>query len=146
MKKIIIVSILVFCAVVPGFVLAVPPTPAVNVGGTTATPAVNVGGTTAAPSVTPTNGSITPLTNPIKYDTFSDFVSAVIKAAVDILMPFVVLAFIWSGFLFVKAQGKEKDLEDAKKAITYSVIGAFILFGAWGFAQIIGTTVSTLTK
>ncbi len=151
MKKIITVSILVFCAVVPGFVLAVPITPAVNMptAGSqgTAVPSMPVAGSqgTAAPS-SASNSSITPLTNPIKYDTFSDFVSAVIKAAVDILMPFVVLAFIWSGFLFVKAQGKPAEIEAAQKAITYSVIGAFILFGAWGFAQIIGTTVSTLTK
>lgn len=85
------------------------------------------------------------LTNPIKYSTFPEFVSAVTKAAVDILLPFVVLAFIWSGFLFVKAQGNETELKDAKKAIWYSIIGAFILFGAWGFAQIIGTTVATIT-
>lgn len=88
------------------------------------------------------------LENPLKdkYDTFSLFVAAVIHAAVDILLPFVVLAFIWSGFLFVRAQGKDTELTEAKKAIWWSIIGAFILFGAWGFAQIIGTTVSTITK
>lgn len=88
----------------------------------------------------------TSLQNPIKYDTFSSFVAAVTKAAVQILLPFVVLAFIYSGFLFVKAQGNTTALEEAKTAITYSIIGAFILLGSWGFAQIIGQTVSTLTK
>lgn len=90
----------------------------------------------------------TKLANPLKsdYDTFSKFTAGVTKAAVNVLMPFVVLAFIYSGFLFVKAQGNEKELEAAKTAIWYSVIGAFILFGAWGFAQIIGETVSTITK
>ena len=41
--------------------------------------------------------------NPLKdeYNTFPKFVAGVTKAAVDILMPFVALAFIWSGFLFV---------------------------------------------
>jgi hypothetical protein len=86
------------------------------------------------------------LQNPIITDTFSDFVALVLERAVEILMPFVVLAFIWSGFLFVRAQGNEKELEEAKRAIYWSVIGAFILMGAWGFAQIIGTTVSTLTQ
>jgi len=86
--------------------------------------------------------------NPLKdeYNTFPKFVAGVTKAAVDILMPFVVLAFIWSGFLFVRAQGNETELEKAKSAIKWSVIGAFILLGAWGFAQIIGTTVSTITN
>ena len=86
--------------------------------------------------------------NPLRddYNTFPKFVAGVTKAAVNVLMPFVVLAFIYSGFLFVKAQGNEKVLEEAKQAIWYSMIGAFILFGAWGFAQIIGTTVSTITN
>ncbi len=88
----------------------------------------------------------TKLSNPIKFGTFSEFAAGVTKTAVNVLMPFVVLAFIYSGFLFVKAQGNEKELETAKTAIWYSVIGAFILFGAWGFAQIISETVSTITK
>lgn len=85
--------------------------------------------------------------NPLKaeYDTFPHLVAGITRIAVNVLTPFVVIGFIYSGFLFVKAQGKEKELEEAKKAIYYSVIGAFILFGAWGFAQIIGTTVSTIT-
>lgn len=88
----------------------------------------------------------TKLQNPIKYSTFSEFAAAVTKTAVQVLLPFIVLAFIYSGFLFVKAQGNEKELEEAKKAIWYSLIGAFILLGAWGFAQIIGQTVSTITQ
>ena len=88
------------------------------------------------------------LENPLKdeYNTFSKFAAAVIETAVNVMMPLVVLGFIYSGFIFVKAQGKEKELETAKTAIWYSVIGAFILFGAWGFAQIISTTVSTITN
>ena len=84
--------------------------------------------------------------NPILYDDFSAFVAAVIKVAVKILMPFVVLAFIWSGFLFVNAQGKEEKLKTAKSAIWWSVVGAFILLGAAGFAAIIETTIKTITK
>lgn len=86
------------------------------------------------------------LKNPIKFDTFSAFVAAITKTAVQILMPFVVLAFIYSGFLFVRAQGNDKVLKDAKTAITWSFIGALILFGAWGFAEMIGKTVQTFTQ
>lgn len=88
----------------------------------------------------------TKLQNPIKYNTFSDFAAAVTKTAVQVLMPFIVLAFIYSGFLFVKAQGNVEELQKAKTAIIYSMVGAFILLGAWGFAQIIGQTVSTLIQ
>lgn len=95
-----------------------------------------------------TNVTASPtLTNPLKsdYNTFSKFAAAVINAAVTIMLPFVVLGFVYSGFLFVKAQGKPKEIEEAQKAITWSVVGAFILFGAYGFAQIISTTISTIT-
>lgn len=95
---------------------------------------------------TPLGVSGVKIENPIKFNTFSGFVAQVTKTAVDILMPFVVLAFVWSGFLFVRAQGNEKELEEAKSAIKWSVIGAFILLGAWGFAQIIGTTIKTITN
>lgn len=88
----------------------------------------------------------TKLDNPIKFDTFPIFVAAVTKTAVQILLPFIVLGFIYSGFLFVKAQGNPAGLEEAKTAITYSMIGAFVLMGAWGFAQIISRTISTITN
>lgn len=85
------------------------------------------------------------LCNPIKYDTFSDLVSGVTEAAVTVLLPFVVLSFIYTGFLFVKAQGKPAEIEAAQKALWYSAIGALILFGAYGFSQVIKTTVETVT-
>lgn len=88
------------------------------------------------------------ISNPLKseYDTFPKFVAAITQTAVEILMPFVVLGFIWSGFLFVKAQGNAEGLKNAKSALFWSVIGAFILMGAYGFATIIGDTISTITK
>lgn len=88
----------------------------------------------------------TKLTNPIEYDTFSQLVAAVTKVAVSVLIPFVVLAFIYAGFLFVRAQGKPEEIKKAKEAMLWSVVGAFILLGAYGFAQIIGKTVSTITN
>lgn len=101
----------------------------------------SLGGTPPASTCTP--GTIC---NPIQYSNFSDFVAKITTTAANVLMPFVVLAFVYSGFLFIKAQGNQKGLEEAKTAIWYSIIGAFILFGAWGFAHIIGTTVSTITN
>lgn len=112
----------------------------------------NITGSTAPSGSTAQSGSTsglsanTQLQNPIKYSTFSQFAAAVTKTAVQVLMPFIVLAFIYSGFLFVSAQGNETKLTEAKNILMYSMIGAFVLLGAWGFAQIIGQTVSTLTQ
>lgn len=122
-------------------------------GGTPSQPSTgNITGSTAPSGSTAQSGSTsglsanTQLQNPIKYSTFSQFAAAVTKTAVQVLLPFIVLAFIYSGFLFVKAQGNDTELTKAKEAIKWSIVGAFILLGAWGFAQIIGQTVSTLTQ
>lgn len=113
-----------------------------GIGGTSPQP--GLGGT--PPGSTSGLSANTKLQNPIKYSTFSQFAAAVTKTVVQVLMPFIVLAFIYSGFLFVSAQGNETKLTSAKNILFYSMIGAFILLGAWGFAQIIGQTVSTLTQ
>ncbi len=91
-------------------------------------------------------GSGEKLTNPIKVSTFSELAAKVIEAAVTVLSPFVVLAFIYSGFLFVKAQGNPEEITAAKSAIWWSIIGAVILMGSWGFAQIISKTISNITS
>lgn len=106
------------------------------------------GGTPGNIQVTPGSGLkvTTTIDNPIKANNFSELAALVTKTAVQILLPFVVLAFMYSGFLFIRAQGNAEGLEEAKKAIWYSMIGAFILLGAWSFATIIGRTVETLTQ
>ncbi len=86
-----------------------------------------------------------PIPNPVRVTSFGALVALVISTAVTILMPFVVLAFIYSGFLFVKAQGKAEEIATAKSAIWWSIIGAFILLGASAFANIIGDTVENIT-
>lgn len=118
------------------------PTTGGSLGGSATNPTTggSLGGTSAPLSAD------AKLVNPIKVNSFSEFAALVTKTAVQILMPFIVLAFIYSGFLFVKAQGNDEGLTEAKKVLWYSMIGAFILLGAWGFAQIIGQTVSTITQ
>lgn len=85
--------------------------------------------------------------NPLdsQYSTFPLFIDAVVTVAVQVLFPFVVLAIIYSGFLFVKAQGNETELKEAKKVLWYSIVGAFVLLGALGFSQIIQTTIESVT-
>lgn len=140
MKKIFIVIMIVASLFSGGLVFGANPTPGnVQVSPSGVTPGnIQVDGTTGL-------SANAQLQNPFKYNTFSEFAAGVTKTAVKVLLPFVVLAFIYSGFLFVKAQGNEAELENAKKAIWYSIIGAFILLGSWGFANIIGATVGALT-
>lgn len=56
----------------------------------------------------------------------------------------VVLAFIYSGFKFVMAQGNDGELKTAKAALTYTAIGAAILLGAKVLTTVIANTVNSL--
>lgn len=84
------------------------------------------------------------LDNPISVGSFPEFISLLLKIAVQIGFPVAVLFIIYSGFLFVKAQGNEKDLEKAKKALTWTIIGTAILLGASVLSYAIQNTINQL--
>lgn len=63
-----------------------------------------------------------------------------------ISLSYVVIAFflILSGFKFVKAQGNETELEEAKKTFYYTIIGALILIGANTIIAIVKNLMTSL--
>jgi hypothetical protein len=77
--------------------------------------------------------------NPL-HKTASDipsFVAVVLKAIAKLLFPIVVIMILYSGFLFVIARGNVEKIGDAKKALTYALVGGMIVLGAYGLAQIV---------
>ncbi|MFA5783202.1 MAG: TrbC/VirB2 family protein, partial [Bacteroidales bacterium] len=76
--------------------------------------------------------------------TLSGFVEKILKGVIKIGMPIIVLAIIYSGFLFVSAQGNSEKLSEAKRALLYTLIGAAILLGSWAIALLIRDTVLAL--
>ena len=73
----------------------------------------------------------------------------VLKSIINnILMPIggilAVLAFIYSGFLYVIAQGNETTLKQAHRALLYTSVGTALLLGAWVIASLIENTVNQL--
>jgi len=61
-----------------------------------------------------------------------------------LITPVIVIMFIWSGFLFIKAQGNEEGLTSAKNTLLYTVIGAALALGAKGLSIVISSTLSHL--
>jgi hypothetical protein len=55
-----------------------------------------------------------------------------------------VLAFIYSGFLYVTAQGKETQIANAHRALLYTSVGTAVLLGSWVLANLICTTIGQL--
>lgn len=80
-----------------------------------------------------------------EIDSLPEFIETITNSLViPIGSVIVVMMIIWAGFLFVTAQGNESKLADAKKAFTYSIIGALILLGAWVIANALVGTVCLL--
>ena len=95
---------------------------------------------------TPTNcdPSAGKICNPISVSSLDQFIQIVLQGVIKIGIPIIALAVIYSGFLFVKAQGNPGELEVAQKSLMYTLIGAAILLGAWAIAQVIANTVLAL--
>lgn len=75
-----------------------------------------------------------------------DFIAKAIDIVLIIGVPIVVLSIIYSGFLFVTAQGNPEKLKKAKNSLLYSIIGAVLLLGAFVIANAIGKTVEDIKK
>lgn len=84
--------------------------------------------------------------NPLKsgLDTIAGFTEAFLKAVVFVLFPVAVLFVVYSGFLFIAAQGNSEGLEKAKKNFFWTIIGVGLLLGAWALALLIKGTIDTL--
>ncbi|MCC6323640.1 hypothetical protein IT400_02505 [Candidatus Nomurabacteria bacterium] len=112
--------------------------------------ATTTGGKSNSAATTTDGKSITgidfKITNPIKVDTIPEFIELVLNIVLTIGIPIVALAIIYCGFLFVKAMGNSEALKKAKGALMYTIIGAFLLLGAWVLATAIQATVDDITK
>lgn len=85
------------------------------------------------------------LDNPLgNTDSINGLIKKILEGVIKIGLPLIAIAIIYSGFLFVTAQGKPGDIEKAKSALLYTLIGAAILLGAWAIAQLISETVLSL--
>ncbi len=69
------------------------------------------------------------------------FIKIILEGVVKIGIPLIVLAIVYSGFLFVFARGNETKLKEAKNALAYTLIGAAVVLGSWTLAILISETV-----
>lgn len=86
------------------------------------------------------------LKNPIKYGTIPEVLAAILNVIIMVATPFVVLAVIWCGFLFVTARGNSDKISKAKDALFYTIIGGVIILGATVLSSILSSTVGQITN
>lgn len=106
------------------------------------------GGGTSGPTA-PTPGATTvTIPNPLEglgARNLLDFMRLVFD---NVIIPIggivVALGIIWSGFLFVTAQGNASKLQTAQRAFFWSFIGGLILLGSWAIAKGIEGTINAI--
>ena len=81
--------------------------------------------------------------NPTSFANFADFVEAILDVIVQIGVPIAAIFIIYSGFLFVTARGNETKLEEAKKALLWTVVGTAVLLGSWVLAIAVSDIVAS---
>lgn len=116
-----------------------PGTPSSGMG----TPSSNMGTPSSGMGTPPSGVEInTKINNPLgsDLDTIPKFIQALIKVVLYVGVPIVALAIIYTGFLFVSAQGNSEKITKAKKALTYTLIGAALLLGAFVIANALVST------
>lgn len=91
-------------------------------------------------------GSDGGLSNPLRnICSLEDFVELLLEGVIRIGLPIAVLFIVYSGFLFVMAQGNVNKLDEAKRTFLYTVIGVAIFLGSWTLAMIVKETIKLLT-
>lgn len=92
-------------------------------------------------------GSTTKLSNPLEGGNIEDipsFVQQLLEIALQVGVPLIALAIIYTGYLFIAAQGAPDKLTQAKQSLVYVVIGAAILLGAYVLAEAIMGTINAI--
>jgi hypothetical protein len=74
------------------------------------------------------------------------FIEIILNAVLIIGVPVVTLGFIYTGFLFVQAQGSSEKLKTAKNSLLYVVIGAALLLGSFVLSKTLKSTVDEIIK
>ncbi len=95
----------------------------------------------------PMGGAGSGLENPLRgnANTIPDLLMLIIEQfVVPIGGVIVVFMFIYSGFLFVTAQGNSEKLQKAKDSFIYTIIGAALVLGAFAISSIIQNTVEQI--
>lgn len=86
--------------------------------------------------------------NPLgkSIDTLPKFIETILNIVLVVGVPIVALAIIYSGFLFVSAQGNSEKITEAKNTLKFTLIGAALLLGSWIIAQAIQGTIAEIKR
>jgi len=70
------------------------------------------------------------LCNPLQSQTIPEFLLKIIDVLLVFALPFIILYIMYAGFLFVTAQGDSGQIQTARTALLWAVVGGVIVLGA----------------
>lgn len=74
-----------------------------------------------------------------------NFLNKILEFVIRIGTVVVILMLVYVGYLFVIAQGVPGKIEEAKKALLWTIVGALILLGSQAISLGIKATVQALS-
>ncbi|MDP3726545.1 MAG: pilin [bacterium] len=101
---------------------------------------------TGAPLGGASQGPGTKLVNPVGFASLGALIAAILDIIVQIAVPIAALFLIYSGFLFVTAQGDETKLGTAKSIFLWTMVGIAVLLGAKILAEVIEGTINQFKR
>jgi len=124
----------------------------VTTGGTTGGPSGGTTGVSGGQSGNTSPGTNITLINPLNTgecapngNCLMNFLNKILEFVIQIGTVVVVLMTVYVGYLFVAAQGNSTKIEEAKKALLWTVVGALILLGSQAIAVAIRATVQAIS-
>lgn len=84
--------------------------------------------------------------NFIRFESIEDLVVGILNILIIIAIPIIVLFIIYAGFLYVTANGNVSQIEQATRALTYSVIGGVLVIGAVALSEVVANVVGAFTS
>ena len=86
------------------------------------------------------------LDNPLASSDIYAFIQSILEIVFRLGTVVAIFFIIYSGFLFITAQGDPPKLQTARKAFLWTVVGTAILLGSWVLATAIKGTIDQLKK
>ena len=87
-------------------------------------------------------GATATFNNPLKYESFKDFLFALVDGVTIVLMPIIVLLIAYIGFrMAIAGREKNADYTRWKNAFAMALIGLFLILGTRGILYVIQNTV-----
>jgi hypothetical protein len=81
------------------------------------------------------------LINPLKACNIPEFLIAIVDVLIIFATPLIVIYIMYAGFKFVTAQGNPSEIESARAALLWAVVGGVIVLGAKLILEVIEGTI-----